>query len=96
MLLDREGDWFVLDSDEEIALDGDIGTGVLLSTIRPPILGDVNGDGVVNLADGILILKEMAQMGRGEVIHTTGDVNGDGKIGFPEALYVFQKAAGLR
>jgi hypothetical protein len=96
MLLDREGDWFVLDSEEEIVVDGDIGAGVLLTTIRPPILGDVNGDGLVNLADAIVVLKVMAKMEQGEVVPTTGDVNGDGKIGLAEASYVFQKAAGLR
>lgn len=34
MLLDREGDWFVLDSeDPPTVLDNDIGTGILLATI---------------------------------------------------------------
>jgi len=97
---------FVLDCDPEdplcdpgdpsLILDGDIGTGVLLTTIRPPVSGDVNGDGLVNLADAIVVLKVMAQMGQGEVIHITGDVDGDGKIGLAEASYAFQKAAGLR
>jgi hypothetical protein len=96
MLLDREGDWFVLDSEEEIVLDGDIGPGVLLTTIRPPILGDVNGDGLVDLADAIVVLKVMAQIDQGDAVHVTGDVNGDGKIGLAEASYVFQKAAGMR
>jgi hypothetical protein len=83
-------------NDPSLILDGDIGAGILLTTIRPPILGDVNGDGLVNLADAIVVLKVMAQMGQGEVVHTTGDVNGDGKIGLAEASYVLQKAAGLR
>jgi len=96
MLLDREGNWFVLDNPGGIVLDGDIGTGVLLATIRSPILGDVNGDGLVNLADGILVLKVMVEMGQGEVAHTTGDVNGDGKIGTEEILWVLQKISGLR
>jgi hypothetical protein len=101
MLLDRAGDWFVLYSEDQnsanwIVLDGDIGTGVLLATIRPPILGDVNGDGVVNLADGILILKVMAQMEQGEVVHATGDVNGDGVIGVHEVIYILQRVSELR
>jgi len=105
-LLTRGGDYkgFVLDCvgegcdplDPALCLDGDIGAGVLLATIRPPMLGDVNGDGVVNLADAIVVLKLMAQMGQGEVVHATGDANGDGKIGLAEASYAFQKAAGLR
>jgi hypothetical protein len=105
-LLTRGGDYkgFVLDCvgegcdplDPALCLDGDIGAGVLLATIRPPILGDVNGDGVVNLADGILILKVMAQMGQGEVVHTTGDVNGDGVIGVQEVIYILQRFSELR
>jgi hypothetical protein len=105
-LLTRGDDYkgFVLDCvgegcdplDPVLCLDGDIGAGVLLATIRPPILGDVNGDGVVNLADGILILKVMAQMGQGEVVHTTGDVNGDGVIGVQEVIYILQRFSELR
>jgi hypothetical protein len=94
MLLDRERDWFVLFN--ATVLDGDIGPGVLLTTIRPPILGDVNGDGLVDLADAIVVLKVMAQIEQGDAVHITGDVNGDGKIGLAEASYAFQKAAGLR
>jgi hypothetical protein len=96
MMLDREGDWFVLDSEEEIVLDGDIGAGVLLATIRPLISGDVNGDGLVNLADAIAVLKVMAQVGQGEVVHTTGDVNGDGLIGTQEVIYILQRVSGLQ
>jgi len=105
-LLTRGGDYkgFVLDcigegcdpSDPVLCLDGDIGPGVLLTTIRPPILGDVNGDGLVDLADAIVVLKVMAQIEQGDAVHVTGDVNGDGKIGLAEASYAFQKAAGLR
>jgi len=96
MLSDGQGDWFVLDNEEQTVLDSDIGTGVLLATIRPPISGDVNGDGLVNLADAIVVLKVMAKIGQAEAVHTTGDVNGDGKIGLAEAAYAVQKAAGLR
>lgn len=111
MLLPREKpvgeepyEGFVLDclgencdpDDPSLILDGDIGAGVLLATIRAPVPGDVNGDGFVNLADGLLILKAMVHLDQGDVVHATGDVNGDGKIGLAEASYVLQRAAGLR
>ncbi len=95
MLLDREGDWFVLDSAEEIVLDGDIGTGVLLAEIRPPISGDVNGDGAVNLADAILALQAAVNMHQ-SYVHANADVNGDGVIGIQEVIYVLQRLSGLR
>jgi hypothetical protein len=59
--------------------------------------GDVNGDGTVNIADAILLLK----IGAG--ITPTGappmkeaDVNADDKIGTQEVVYILQVAAGLR
>ena len=108
MLLTRGGSYkgFVLDcdlgdtecdpEDTSLVLDGDIGTGVLLTTMRPPVSGDVTGDGLVNLADAIVVLKVMAKMGQEDVVHRTGDADGDGKIGLAEALYALQRAAGLR
>ena len=95
MLLDREGDWFVLDSEEEIVLDGDIGAGVLLATIRLPVPGNVNGDGIVDLADAILALRFMAKM-HTTYVHGNADVNGDGVIGMAEAIYIIQTVSGLR
>lgn len=89
-LLDREGDWFVLDSEEEVVLDGDIGSGVLLTTIRTAVPGDVNGDGSVDLADVILVLRMMTHMHDGH-IHVNADVNGDGRIGQAESIYILQE-----
>jgi hypothetical protein len=96
MLLDREADWFVLDTAEQVVLDGDIGTGVLLATVLPPMLGDVNGDGLVNLADAIVVLKVMVKTGQGEAVHTTGDVDGDGKAGLEDLIYILQKISDAR
>jgi hypothetical protein len=95
LLLDREGDWFVLDSEEEIVLDDDIGVGVLLGTIRPPVPGNVNGDGLVDLADAILALRFMAKM-HTPYIHGNADVNGDGLIDMAEAIYILQRLSSVR
>ena len=79
----------------ELIRDGDIGDGVLLATIRQPVPGNVNGDGVVDLADAILALRFMAKM-HTTYVHGNADVNGDGLIGMAEAIYILQKVSGLR
>jgi subtilisin family serine protease/chitodextrinase len=70
------------------------------TTKPPPLIGDMNGDGTVNLADAILVLKSMSGQLPVEIIPNYAnagvDVNGDNKIGLPEALYILQKVAGMR
>lgn len=62
----------------------------------PPVRGDLNGDSVVGLDDGLLALKLL--VGRAipsqEVI--LADVNQDGRIALQEALYVLQVLSGLQ
>jgi hypothetical protein len=58
--------------------------------------GDVNGDGVLDLKDGMLVLKIMSGIGPTEGVTLDADVNGDGKIGMAEAIYILQKVGGLR
>ena len=79
----------------ELVLDGDIGAGVLLATIRPPVAGNVNGDGSLDLADAILALQFMAKMHQ-SYVHGNADANGDGVIGMQEAIYILQSVSGLR
>jgi hypothetical protein len=57
--------------------------------------GDVNGDGIIDLADLVLSLQLLAGMSVSDV-HRGADVNADGRIGLEEALYILGKAAGLR
>jgi len=99
-LLDRGEtvDCFVLADDPEnpTVLDGAFPDGVfLVAEIKPPVPGDVNGDTVIDLADGILALKIMAGMDP-EGVHSNADVNGDGRIALQEAIYALQKVSGLR
>ena len=95
-ILDRDGDWFVLDTQQgEVVLDSDLGVGVVLAAIRPPLMGDVNGDQFVNLADAIAALQEMVQIDSGPHFHANADCNGDGAVGLAEILYALRKAAGL-
>jgi len=60
------------------------------------ILGDLNGDGVVSLADATLALE----IAVGNVIPTpeqeaAGDLNGDGRINSADAVLIMRLAAGL-
>ena len=57
--------------------------------------GDVNGDGVIDLADLVLSLQLVTGMTASDV-HRGADVNRDGQIGLAEAMYILGKAAGLR
>jgi hypothetical protein len=57
--------------------------------------GDINGDGRVDLVDGILALKGIAGLDS-IVIQQSADINGDSKIGLEEVLYVLQHVGDLR
>jgi hypothetical protein len=64
-------------------------------TIKPT-KGNVNADGVVDLADAILAIKAVVD-GNSTAVHPEiADVDGDGKIGMAEVIYILQKTAGLR
>ncbi|MGD9975754.1 MAG: hypothetical protein AB7S77_22070 [Desulfatirhabdiaceae bacterium] len=56
--------------------------------------GDLNADGHIDLADGIMALQILAGYPVVDV-SLDADVNGDGRIGMPEAIYVLQKVAGF-
>jgi uncharacterized repeat protein (TIGR02543 family) len=54
-------------------------------------VGDVNGDGNVNLADLILTLQSVVMFNNLNMeITTAADVNGDKKIGVEEAIYILR------
>ncbi len=58
-------------------------------------LGDVNGDGIVNLADAILVMRVTA--GFNDVtVNLNADVNGDGKIGAEEVIYILKNIVGRK
>jgi len=102
-LLKRSEDFdgFVLDcvsppcDQESLVLDGDIGTGVTLATILSVTPGDTNGDGIVSLADAILVLQMLAKLNQG-YMHANADMNNDSVIGLQEVLFILQKVAAIR
>ncbi len=60
--------------------------------------GDVSGNGIVDLADALLVLKVMAGMAANlpAHVHQTADVNADQDIGLAEFIFVLQRVSGLR
>ncbi len=62
----------------------------LFETQSPSCMGDVNGDGVVTMADAMIVL-DMAARGKWNEV---ADVNGDYSITSLDALMVMQAAAG--
>jgi len=57
--------------------------------------GDVDGNGIVDLADAISAIKIISS-GTSAPTCAAANTTGDGKIGLPEAIYILQKVAGLR
>jgi hypothetical protein len=57
--------------------------------------GDVDGNGNVDLADAILVLRMTARLPTIPA-NKGADVNSDNKISLPEAIYIIQKVAHMR
>jgi len=100
------GKWYLrayghnVNPDSDAAQTASLGYGADISftiacTPETCIPGDVNGDGKVDLADAMLVLRILAGMPVANV-NLNADLNGDGKIGLEELGYILQKVAGLR
>jgi hypothetical protein len=59
------------------------------------LLGDLNGDGKVDLVDVIRGLQILTGQDAGQV-YQQADINGDGKVGLEELVYALEKTAGQR
>jgi len=64
-------------------------------------LGNIDGDGHVDLADAIVALKVLAGMDisgllRSDYAASGTDVNGDNQIGLEEVVYILERVSGLR
>ena len=58
--------------------------------------GDVNGDGIIDMKDTVLVLQIMAGITPDSEIQIKADVNGDSNIWLAEVVYILQYVAGLR
>jgi len=63
---------------------------------QPRLLGDLDMNGVVNVADAIMALQILSSSKTVAPVHRAADVDGDNKIGVAEAIYVLQCIARLR
>lgn len=64
--------------------------------ITEPMTGDLNGDGVVNTADAVSVLKYAAEMTElDEVQLKAGDCNHDGSVNTGDAVLILKYAAGM-
>jgi hypothetical protein len=77
-------------------LAGNLEESVRIATYRIAQPGDVNLNGVTDIADAILAAQALSGMTLAGTVFREADVNGDGMIGLPEVIYILQKAAGLR
>ncbi|MCL2509244.1 MAG: leucine-rich repeat protein [Oscillospiraceae bacterium] len=71
--------------------DGSVSVGTATSTRKP---GDVNGDGVVDAADGILLTRYVAGWKNVTIVAANADVNGDGKVDETDAVILKRYLAG--
>lgn len=75
-------------------------------TLKETILGDLNGDGLVDLKDAVLALKVLSGKDphnpndpndiRPDYATSGVDVSGDKRIGLEELIYILQKTGGIR
>lgn len=68
------------------ALPGDPGS--VTTDIDNGLLGDVNGDGVVDMADAISIVNHFLQKPNTSLVETVADVNKDGHIDMADAISI--------
>jgi hypothetical protein len=68
-------------------LENSVGNGALI--------GDTDGNGMIDLRDAVLALKIVSSDTYEPDVQMFADVNKDGRLGVDEAIYVLQVAAGI-
>ena len=69
--------------------------GIILKVTEPVLLGDVNGDGIVNVKDANRLLQYLAKQPNKTIVEANADVNCDGSVNVKDAnrllRYIAQK-----
>jgi len=58
------------------------------------LIGDIDGDSDVDLADAIIALQVVTGFEPALAVHAESDVNGDGRVGLEEACYILRAMSG--
>jgi hypothetical protein len=58
--------------------------------------GDINGDGVIDLADAVLALQVISNQSAPQQAYVEASIGGEGKIGLQDVSYILQRAAAVR
>lgn len=69
------------------------GNRTLLRVTLTHAIGDVNGDGHVDLTDAILSLQVSTGLTVPGIMNVNGDINADGRIGVAEAIHAIENVA---
>jgi hypothetical protein len=60
-------------------------------------IGDLTGDGVIDVADAVMAMQIIIRMAVDDPISPqAGDMDGDRRIGMTDVVYLLQLIAGLR
>lgn len=62
------------------------------TNIRASLLGDINGDGIVDISDVILVLKIALQL---DPVQSCSDINNDGVVDIADVILTLRMALGL-
>lgn len=62
---------------------------------KPLIVGDLDGDGVINISDAIMLLKKTAKVQVEDYEEFLADCDGNGKIEINDAIWILKKQAGI-
>lgn len=84
----------VEDYDNGIALGGQLSR--QWAFYPAAIMGDVNGDGEVDLSDAIMVTYYSLHVSPANFIETAADMNGDGEIDLSDAISIIYRSLGVK
>ena len=86
----------VRDSDSNVVLSKPVSDSVSKLTISNVTMGDVNGDGEVDLSDAIMVTYYSLHVDIANFIEAAADMNGDGEIDLSDAITIIYKSLGVQ
>ena len=99
-----EGDYDISLTENKLSVRGDdnvvrsktLSNSVSKLTINNIIMGDVNGDGEVDLSDAIMVTYYSLHVEPAYFIKAAADVNGDGEIDLSDAINIIYMSLGVK